>query len=83
MRSKAVMERIGMHRDPKDDFDHPKLSKEQMSGGKVYAKLEYRGKTMQATEYPRLAGLTSVTCTSYQLLQNQLVQAFAGNTLGN
>lgn len=26
MRSRAVMERIGMHRDPKDDFDHPKLS---------------------------------------------------------
>lgn len=24
-RSKAVMERIGMHHDPKDDFDHPKL----------------------------------------------------------
>jgi RimJ/RimL family protein N-acetyltransferase len=25
MRSRAVMERIGMLRDPKDDFDHPKL----------------------------------------------------------
>lgn len=24
-RSKAVMERIGMHHDPKDDFNHPKL----------------------------------------------------------
>jgi 3-dehydroquinate dehydratase/shikimate dehydrogenase len=24
-RSRRVMERIGMHRDPKDDFDHPKL----------------------------------------------------------
>jgi len=24
-RSKSVMEKIGMHRDPKDDFDHPKL----------------------------------------------------------
>ena len=24
-RSRAVMERIGMHRDQKDDFDHPKL----------------------------------------------------------
>jgi 3-dehydroquinate dehydratase/shikimate dehydrogenase len=24
-RSRAVMERIGMHRNPKDDFDHPKL----------------------------------------------------------
>lgn len=26
IRSQAVMERIGMHRDPKDDFDHPRLS---------------------------------------------------------
>lgn len=25
MRSRKVMERIGMHHDPKDDFDHPKL----------------------------------------------------------
>jgi 3-dehydroquinate dehydratase/shikimate dehydrogenase len=25
-RSQAVMERIGMHRDPKEDFDHPKIS---------------------------------------------------------
>ncbi len=25
VRSRAVMEKIGMHRDPKDDFDHPKL----------------------------------------------------------
>lgn len=25
MRSRAVMKRIGMHYDPKDDFDHPKL----------------------------------------------------------
>lgn len=24
-RSRAVMERIGMHRDPEEDFDHPKL----------------------------------------------------------
>jgi len=24
-RSQRVMERIGMHHDPKDDFDHPKL----------------------------------------------------------
>lgn len=24
-RSRVVMERLGMHRDPKDDFDHPKL----------------------------------------------------------
>lgn len=26
MRSRRVMEKIGMHRDPSDDFDHPKLS---------------------------------------------------------
>jgi RimJ/RimL family protein N-acetyltransferase len=25
-RSRAVMERIGMHRDPNDDFDHPGMS---------------------------------------------------------
>lgn len=25
MRSRAVMERLGMHRNPADDFDHPKL----------------------------------------------------------
>ncbi|MDN3506649.1 MAG: GNAT family N-acetyltransferase [Simkaniaceae bacterium] len=27
-RSRAVMERIGMHRDPKDDFDHLKIAKD-------------------------------------------------------
>lgn len=27
LRSRAVMERIGMHHNPKDDFDHPKLPK--------------------------------------------------------
>ncbi len=26
MRSRRVMERIGMHHDPKDDFEHPKLT---------------------------------------------------------
>lgn len=26
MRSRRVMEKIGMHHDPKDDFDHPKLA---------------------------------------------------------
>ena len=26
MRSRRIMEKIGMHHDPKDDFDHPKLS---------------------------------------------------------
>ncbi len=28
LRSQLVMQRIGMHHRPKDDFDHPKLSKE-------------------------------------------------------
>lgn len=28
MRSRHVMEKIGMHHDPKDDFDHPKLPKD-------------------------------------------------------
>lgn len=28
LRSQAVMERIGMHHNPKDDFDHPKLAPE-------------------------------------------------------
>lgn len=28
MRSQIVMQRIGMHHSPKDDFDHPKLPKE-------------------------------------------------------
>ena len=28
MRSRAVMEKLGMHHDPKDDFDHPRLSKD-------------------------------------------------------
>lgn len=27
-RSRAVMERLSMHRDPKDDFDHPSLPKD-------------------------------------------------------
>ena len=27
-RSRRIMEKIGMHHDPKDDFDHPKLPKE-------------------------------------------------------
>lgn len=27
MRSRHVMEKLGMHRDPKDDFDHPKVPK--------------------------------------------------------
>lgn len=27
MRSRHVMEKIGMHRDPQDDFDHPELPK--------------------------------------------------------
>ena len=26
VRSRRVMERIGMHRDPADDFDHPRIA---------------------------------------------------------
>lgn len=40
MRSRAVMERIGMHRDPKDDFDHPKLSKQHRLSKHVLYRLE-------------------------------------------
>ncbi|MBS4163765.1 Acetyltransferase [Candidatus Protochlamydia amoebophila] len=29
-RSRHVMEKIGMHHDPKDDFDHPKLPKDHL-----------------------------------------------------
>lgn len=37
MRSRAVMERIGMHYDPNDDFDHPKLPREhQLSRHVLY-----------------------------------------------
>lgn len=28
MRSRRIMEKIGLHHDPKDDFDHPKLSED-------------------------------------------------------
>lgn len=44
LRSQAVMERIGMHRNPKDDFDHPKLPK----GHKLCRHVLYR---MTATEW--------------------------------
>lgn len=40
MRSRAVMERIGMHRDPKDDFDHPKLPKEHKLSRHVLYRLK-------------------------------------------
>jgi 3-dehydroquinate dehydratase / shikimate dehydrogenase len=40
MRSRVVMERIGMHRDPKDDFDHPKLPKEHKLNRHVLYRLK-------------------------------------------
>jgi len=40
MRSRAVMERIGMNHDPKDDFDHPKLPKEHKLSWHVLYRLK-------------------------------------------
>jgi 3-dehydroquinate dehydratase/shikimate dehydrogenase len=40
MRSRAVMERIGMHHDSKDDFDHPKLPKEHKLSRHVLYRLK-------------------------------------------
>lgn len=38
LRSRRVMEKLGMHRDPKDDFDHPKLPE----GHRLRAHVLYR-----------------------------------------
>ena len=40
MRSRCVMEKIGMHHDPKDDFDHPKLPKEHKLNRHVLYRLK-------------------------------------------
>lgn len=48
MRSRSVMERIGMHYDSKDDFDHPKLPK----GHKLSRHVLYR---LQLNEWQKLA----------------------------
>lgn len=40
IRSQAVMKRIGMHHDPKDDFDHPKLPKEDRLSRHVLYRLK-------------------------------------------
>lgn len=40
MRSRRVMEKIGMHHDPKDDFDHPKLPKEHKLNRHVLYRLK-------------------------------------------
>lgn len=40
MRSRRIMEKIGMHHDPKDDFDHPKLSKEHKLNRHVLYRLK-------------------------------------------
>lgn len=39
-RSIRIMEKIGMHHDPKDDFDHPKLPKEHKLNRHVLYRLE-------------------------------------------
>jgi 3-dehydroquinate dehydratase / shikimate dehydrogenase len=40
MRSRRIMEKIGMHHDPKDDFDHPKLPKEHKLNRHVLYRLK-------------------------------------------
>ncbi len=42
IRSQAVMERIGMHHDPKDDFDHPKLPEDHWLKRHVLYRLSAR-----------------------------------------
>lgn len=46
MRSRAVMERIGMHHHPQDDFDHPKLPKDHKLSKLVLYRLEHNGKRL-------------------------------------
>lgn len=40
IRSQAVMKRIGMHHDPQNDFDHPKLPKEHKLSRHVFYRLK-------------------------------------------
>jgi RimJ/RimL family protein N-acetyltransferase len=47
-RSRGVMEKIGMHHDPKDDFDHPKV----VEGHKLRRHVLYR--INRDTDYPSL-----------------------------
>lgn len=42
MRSRRIMEKIGMYHDPKDDFDHPKLPKEHKLNRHVLYRLKSR-----------------------------------------
>ena len=50
-RSRTVMEKIGMHRDPKDDFDHPRLP----DGHKLRRHVLYRISRNEFFEkYPKL-----------------------------
>jgi 3-dehydroquinate dehydratase/shikimate dehydrogenase len=51
MRSRAVMEKIGMHHDPKDDFDHPKLPE----GHPLRKHVLYR---LKKSEWKRRAGMS-------------------------
>ena len=53
VRSRAVMERIGMHHDAKDDFDHPKLPKEH----KLSRHVLYRLKSNEWQKLVNKAGL--------------------------
>ena len=48
MRSRRIMEKIGMHHDSKDDFDHPKLPKEH----KLNRHVLYR---LKSSEWEKLA----------------------------
>ena len=36
VRSRAVMERLGMHRDPAEDFDHPMVAEPQLRRHVLY-----------------------------------------------
>jgi ribosomal-protein-alanine N-acetyltransferase len=47
-RSRAVMERLGMHRDPADDFDHPRLPSDHPLGRHVLYRLRRDERTHQA-----------------------------------
>lgn len=59
LRSQRVMERIGMHRDPADDFDHPRLPEGHPLRRCILYRLragERRGGTMDAVSAPRGRG---------------------------
>jgi len=54
MRSRRIMEKIGMHHDSKDDFDHPKLPEDHVLKRHVLYRLkqqEWRKNTHQKNKY--------------------------------